>query len=55
MSIRKSTNDSKVHKKTVKPAIKQDLRPDLTPPDYAKRGFLENKTNAISHPNTGSF
>ena len=27
---------------------------DLNPLDYALRGFLENKTNAISHPNIGS-
>ena len=34
-------------------AIKQDLSPDLNPFDYAIKGILENKTNAISHLNIG--
>ena len=29
--------------------------PDLKPVDYAIWGVLENKTNANSHPNIGSF
>ena len=29
--------------------------PDLNPLDYTIWGVLENKTNATSHPNTGSF
>ena len=37
-------------------ASKQDLSPDLIhPTDYAVWGVLENKTNAISHSNVGSF
>ena len=31
MSIRKHTNELKVHQKTVRTAIKQDLSPDLNP------------------------
>ena len=52
-SIRKHANELKVHKKTVRTAIKQDLSPDLNPLDYAIWGILENKTNATSHPNIG--
>ena len=39
----------------MKTAIKQDLRPDLNPLDYAIWGILENKTNVTSHPNIGSL
>ena len=53
MSIRKQANKSKVHKKTVRIAIKQDLSPDLNPLDCTIWGVLENKTNATSHPNIG--
>ena len=50
MLIRKHANELKV-KKTVRTAIKQDLSPDLNPPDYAIWGVLEkNKTNVNSHP-----
>ena len=45
----------KVHKKTVRIAIKQDLSPDLNPLDYAILGVLENKTIATSHPNIVSL
>ena len=38
----------KVHEKTVRTAIKQDLSPDLHPLDYTKSGVLENKTNATN-------
>ena len=53
MSIRKHGNDLKVHEKTVRTAIKQDLSPDFNPHDYAMVGIIENKTNATSHPNIG--
>ena len=55
MSIRKHANESKVHKKTVKTAIKQDLSPDLNPLDYGIWVILENKTNVNSHSNIGSL
>ena len=45
----------KVHEKTVRHAIKQDLSTDLNPFDYAIRGILEDKTNATCHPNIGSL
>ena len=48
-SIKKHANELKVHEKTFRTAIKQDLRPELNPLDYAKRGVLENKTNVTSH------
>ena len=54
-SIRKHANEIKVHEKTVKTAIKQDLSPDLNPLDCATRGVLENKTNITPHPNIGSL
>ena len=54
-SIRKQANELKVHEKTVRTVIKQDLSPDLNPLDYALWGVLENQTNASSHPNIGSF
>ena len=47
-SIRKHGNELKVHKNTVRIAIKQDLNPDLNPLDYAIWGILEDKTNATS-------
>ena len=51
-SIRKHTNELKVHKKTVKKAIKRELSTDLTPSlDYVINDVLENKTNATFHPN----
>ena len=43
----------KVYEKTVRTAIKQDLSPGFKPLDYAVWVVLENKTNAISHPNIG--
>ena len=43
MSIRKHTNELKVHKKTMRTAIKQDLIPDLNPHDYTLWGVLEKK------------
>ena len=46
-SIRKHANELKVHKKTVRTTIKQDLSLDLNDLDYAIRGILENKTNAV--------
>ena len=55
MSIRKYANELKVHKKTVRIAIKQDLSQDLNPLDHAMYGVLENKTNATSHRNIGSL
>ena len=55
MSIRKLTNELKVHKKTVRIAIKQDLSPDINPLDYAIWDILENKINAASHPNISSL
>ena len=55
MSVRKRANELKVNEKTVGTIIKQDLRPDLTPLDYAIWGILENKSNATSHPNIVLF
>ena len=54
-SIRKYANELKVHEKTGRTAIKQDLSPDLNPLDYTIWDVLEDKTNATSHPNIGSF
>ena len=34
-SIRKHANDLKVHEKTVRTTIKQDLGPNINPLDYA--------------------
>ena len=45
----------KVHQKTVRTAIKQNLSPDLNPLDYPVWGVLENKTNATSHLIIGSL
>ena len=53
MSISKHANEFKVHKKTVRTSIEQDLRPDLNLLDYAIWGILENKTNATFHENIG--
>ena len=53
--IRKHANKLKVHQKTERTAIKQDLSPDLKPFDYTIWGVLENKTYATSHPNIGSL
>ena len=55
MSIRKNTNELKVHEKTVRTSIKQDLSPNLNPLGYAIWGVLENKSNATSHSNINSF
>ena len=52
-SIEKHANELKVYEKTVRMVIKQDLNPDLNSLDYAIWSILENKTNAISHPNIG--
>ena len=54
-SIRKSANELKVHKKTVRTPIKQDLSPDHNLLDYTVWGILENETNVTSHPNIGSL
>ena len=54
-SIRKHINELKVHKKSVRTAIKQDLNPDFNPLDYAIWGISENKTNATFHLNIGSL
>ena len=50
MSIRKHAIELKVHEKTVRTAIKQDLSPDLNPLDYAIWDVLEkqNKYNLPS-------
>ena len=40
-SIRKHANELKVHEKTVRTAIKQDLSPDHNPLDYTILGVLE--------------
>ena len=53
-SVRKHANEFKIHEKTMRVAIKQDLNPNLNYLDDAIRGVLENKTNAISYPNIGS-
>ena len=45
----------KVHKKTVRTAIKQDSTPDLNYLDNDIWGVLEDKTNATSHPNIGAL
>ena len=45
----------KVHEKTVRTAIRQDLSPDLNPLDSTIWGVLENKTNATSLSNIGSL
>ena len=53
-SIRKHANELKVYEKTARTEIKLDLRPDLNP--YIAIGcVLENKINAISHPNMSSL
>ena len=51
-SIRNHSNELKVHEKTVRTAIKQNLSPDLNLLDYI---IWENKTNATCHPDIGSF
>ena len=53
-SIKKHASELKVHKKTVRTAIKQDLNPQLNPIDTSIWGVLENN-NATSHSNTGSL
>ena len=51
MSIGKSDNELKVHEKTVRTAIKQNLNQDI----YPLNCVLENKTNATSYRNIGSL
>ena len=55
ISIRMHTNELKIHEKTVRMAIKHDLSQDHNPLNYTIWCVLENKTNAISHPNIGSL
>ena len=43
MLIIKHANELKVHEKTVRTAVKQDLNPGLNPLDYVIQDFLENK------------
>ena len=45
-SIRKHPSELKVHEKTVRTAIKQDICSDLKHLDYAIGGVLESKTKA---------
>ena len=56
-SIRNDANEPKVHEKSVRTAIKQDLNPDQSLFDYAIMGHFrkQNKTNATSHPNIGAL
>ena len=54
-SLGKHANELKVHEKTVWRAIKQYSGPDFKSLDYAILGFLENQTNANSHPKFGFF
>ena len=42
-SVRKHPNGLKVHEKTMRTSIKQDLNPDHNPHDYTIWGVLENK------------
>ena len=50
-------NGLKVHKKTVRTAIKQDLSPDLNSLDYTiwGGGGVLKKINATCHPNISSL
>ena len=50
-SVRKHVNELKVNEKTVRTVIKEDLRPDVNPLDYAIRAVLEYKANVTSHQN----
>ena len=52
-SIRKYANELKVHEKTVRTAIKQDLSQNLL--DYVIWDVLKNEINATSHPNMSSL
>ena len=54
-STGKHANELKIHEKTMRTAIKQDLSPDLNSLDYAIWGVLENKTNGSSYPDIGSL
>ena len=54
-SLSKHANELKVHEKTVRTEIKQDLNPELDPFDYAIQAVLENKTHAHFYPNIGSL
>ena len=49
MSKRKHANELKLHQKTRRTAIKQDLSQDVNPLDYAIWDILENKMQP--HPN----
>ena len=53
--MKKQANEQKVQEKTVRIVIKQDLRSDHNPLDYATWGVLENKTNVTCHPNIDSL
>ena len=55
MSIRKYANELRVHEKTVRIGIKQDLSLHLNPLDIYIWVVLDIKTNATSHPNIGLF
>ena len=54
-SIRKHTNEFKVHEKTVRTPIKRDLSSGLKPLEYTIWGVFENKTRVTSHRNIGSL
>ena len=54
-SIKKHANELKVHEKTVKTTIKQELCTDFNLLDYTIWGVLENKTGTTSNPNIGSL
>ena len=53
MSIRRLPNELKVHEKTVRIAIKQDLSPEVTP--WLRYMGRFSITNTTSHPNTCSL
>ena len=51
--IRKNATELKVYDKTVRTAIKWDLRPNPNPIVYAMCGVTESQTGATSHLNIG--
>ena len=53
--IRKHAYELKVHQKSVRIEIKQDLRLDLNALEYTIWGVLEYKTNVTFHPNIVSL
>ena len=55
MSIRKHTKELKIHEKTVRTAMKQNLSLERNPFDYTIWGVWESKTNTTSHSNIGSL